>query len=393
LFDSIVFGLDAGQNVTNVYNSIFLGTQAGENATNAASSNFIGIGAGQGATNAASSNFFGEYAGAGATDAGSSNFIGFGAGVGATNASASNFIGEDAGSNATTAAYSNFLGFRAGRDASTASYSNLFGYNAGKTFSTILGTNNIGANNIIIGKNISLPNATENGINIGGVLFGSGTYSTDSTNPSITGQTNGRIGINVVNPTQSLHVSGNTLINGNLTANTLNINYIPASAITTNNVLMRASNGDIQSIAIADLATLIQSNMELEKELIIKVQHTIGGSTTYTIEKDDLSVGAGITFGMTYESGNWSHYRFDIIFASITTDKVIFKNGNLPYNFNDSLAPLGRFGSSSSFAYYVAQKSNTYNSSTTTKVFRALVETTYSNGTVLNFTFVFRVLP
>ena len=54
------------------------------------------------------------------------------------------------------------------------SYQNLFGYQAGKSFSG----NNIGSNNIIIGTNISLPDARANSMNIGGVLFGTGFYST-----------------------------------------------------------------------------------------------------------------------------------------------------------------------------------------------------------------------
>jgi hypothetical protein len=64
------------------------------------------------------------------------------------------------------------------------------------------------------------------------VLFGRNTYNDVNTNPSITAQTNGRIGINVVSPLQTLHVSGNTLINGGLTANTISattitgVNYI-----------------------------------------------------------------------------------------------------------------------------------------------------------------------
>jgi hypothetical protein len=76
------------------------------------------------------------------------------------------------------------------------------GYNAGTCF---VG-NNVGNNNIIIGTNISLPNATTNSINIGGVLFGTNAYSTTGGNPSITPATNGRIGIGVVAPTNRFHV-------------------------------------------------------------------------------------------------------------------------------------------------------------------------------------------
>jgi len=135
----------------------------------------------------------------------------------APNASYSNFFGSLAGIVATNANHSNFFGRNAGYQATIASYSNLFGYNVGR--GDVL--DSIGSNNIIIGTNISLPTLTTNSINIGGVLFGANTYEITTGIPSISAQTQGRIGINVVNPSQALHVSGNTLINGNLTATTI----------------------------------------------------------------------------------------------------------------------------------------------------------------------------
>jgi hypothetical protein len=194
-----------------------MGISAGYQATSANASNFMGNQAGYQATNANGSNFFGYFAGGGATNAYYSNFMGNFVGQYATNAANSNFMGLFAGQYATNATYSNFFGQYAGNSATNASYSNLFGYYAGKSFTS----NNIGSNNIIIGTNISLPSGATNSINLGGILFGSGTYSAITGNPSITGQTNGRIGINVVKPLHALHVSGNTLINGNLSATTI----------------------------------------------------------------------------------------------------------------------------------------------------------------------------
>jgi hypothetical protein len=241
--DMFVYGLGAGQDATNAAGSNFFGNQAGYNATNASFSNFLGfqagfgvtgIGgedfdsnflgryAGAGATGASYSNFFGEYAGNNATDAISSNFFGRMAGQDATNAYSSNFLGYGAGRDsinayhsnffgieagylATNASFSNFFGFESGKNATGAAHSNFFGYQAGKSFDG----NNIGANNIIIGTNISLPDATDNAMNLGGVLFGSGLYSATTGNPSIT-PNNGRIGINVVNPDHTLHIKGDT---------------------------------------------------------------------------------------------------------------------------------------------------------------------------------------
>ena len=210
--NSNFFGQNAGYLATGGSNSNFFGFLAGYGANQSYQSNFFGPNAGMSATSASNSNFMGSLAGSGATSASYSNFLGISAGQGATSAQYSNFIGQNAGSGATGANNSNFLGNNAGKDAINASYSNFIGYQTGKVFAG----NNLGSNNIVIGTNISLPNATTNSINIGGVLFGSGTYSSTLGNPSITAQTQGRIGINVVSPIQALQVSGNTLVQGNL---------------------------------------------------------------------------------------------------------------------------------------------------------------------------------
>ena len=225
-----LIGYYAGQQSTGITASNFIGVQAGNTANNATYSNFNGYQAGFSANDSSYSNFFGYFAGRSTSNATYSNFIGHSAGREATTAININLIGREAGFRATgltnsifvgsyagayasNSTYSNFIGYGAGFSATSATYSNLFGFNAGETF---VG-NNIGSNNIIIGTNISLPNATANGINIGGVLFGTGTYSTTTGDPSIVPIANGRIGIGVVSPSERLHVSGNTLINGNLT--------------------------------------------------------------------------------------------------------------------------------------------------------------------------------
>jgi hypothetical protein len=171
----------------------------------------LGASAGDNAEDASYSNFFGWNSGQNATDAEHSNFFGVNSGQNATDASYSNFFGSNAGSGATSATNSNFIGQKAGWNAGVASYSNIFGFHAGYTYTG----NDIGSNNIIIGTNISLPNATANAINIGGVLFGTGTYiDTDAShNPSITAQTAGKIGIARIPTTYTLEV-GNSSVSG-----------------------------------------------------------------------------------------------------------------------------------------------------------------------------------
>lgn len=182
---NIFIGDRAGDVVSNSFNNVFLGVHVGLFASGGFN-NYIGFGTGTNTTGAFYTNIIGYNAGIDADDVFNANFIGVGAGSGASAASYSNFIGNGAGGNAVNAAYSN-----------------LIGYGAGNSFTN----NTIGANNIIIGTNVSLPNATANAINIGGVLFGTGIYSTTSGNPSIAAVAGGRIGIGVVSPSVTLDIS------------------------------------------------------------------------------------------------------------------------------------------------------------------------------------------
>jgi len=167
----------------------------------------MGFWAGTEATNANNSNIFGYYSGWRATNGNNSNYLGAYAGNQATNASYSNFLGTNAGQGANNASNSNFLGQNAGQNASGATNSTLIGYQAGYTSSK---PNSIGSNNIVIGTNITLPPNATNRINIGGVLFGSNTYSTTTGNPTTGATSTGRIGIRVVEPTANLHIGPST---------------------------------------------------------------------------------------------------------------------------------------------------------------------------------------
>ncbi|RQO66845.1 hypothetical protein DBR40_21570 [Pedobacter sp. KBW01] len=206
--NSNFLGPSAGKSAINSSGSNFMGPAAGYNATTASNSNFFGQSAGMEAPSASSANFLGFYTGYKADNANNSNFFGYRAGNSATNANNANFLGQSAGFKATGAYHANFLGFNSGYEATDAAYSNLFGYKAGSTFTD----NSLGSNNIIIGTNISLPNATSNAINIGGILFAEETYSDTSGNPSIQPTANGKIGIGIVNPTSTLDINGDTEI-------------------------------------------------------------------------------------------------------------------------------------------------------------------------------------
>jgi len=166
--------------------------------------------------------------------------IGSAAGVSATSASYSNFIGIGAGNNATYASSSNFLGRGAGQFAYSASYSNILGYYSGIGN----GTDSIGSNNIIIGNSISLPYNYKNGINIGSIIFGSGSYSTVLSPPNVFSGSvgNGRIGINQPNPSFNLDVSGS----GNFT----NGLSLTGSLSTTGSVMFRGLTTQSKSFVV-----------------------------------------------------------------------------------------------------------------------------------------------
>jgi hypothetical protein len=167
-----------------------------------------------------------------------SNMIGSSTGVSAQSASYSNFIGFGAGGFAAFASSSNFIGFGAGGFAASASNSNLFGYNAGR--GGIDST--IGPNNIIIGTNISLPYNYRNGINIGGILFGSGSYGTLTGNVFSGSVGNGRIGINQPTPSFNLDVSGSGRYTNGVT--------ITGSLNTTGSVTLRGLDTTPKSFVV-----------------------------------------------------------------------------------------------------------------------------------------------
>ena len=144
----------------------------------------------------------GNLAGASASNASSSNFLGYQAGWSASNADNSTFMGYEAGFQAINARNSVIIGQQAGKAAQSASFSTLIGYNVGYNPTNV----SIGSNNIIIGTNITLPKTASNSINIGGILFGTGSYSNTTTLSS--GSAGGKIGVNVVSPTYNFQVSG-----------------------------------------------------------------------------------------------------------------------------------------------------------------------------------------
>ena len=190
----------------NVTGSTLYSTNPIAGAANTTNSIFLGSNAGLSATSANNSNFLGNAAGASATSANNSNFFGVSAGQSGTAANNSNFFGTSAGFLAVSANNSNFFGNAAGRSASSASFSTLIGYQAGRNF----GASSLGikSNNIVIGTNITLPDGATNAINLGAIIFATGSYSTVAGNPFSGSMTSGMVGINKAFPIYTLDVSG-----------------------------------------------------------------------------------------------------------------------------------------------------------------------------------------
>jgi hypothetical protein len=208
-------------------NGVFLGQDAGKDAVNAANSVFIGEAAGFGATGSSNSIFFGYYAGARAGQAYGSNFIGGFAGQDAVSASNSTFVGGLAGNQAKFASHSFIAGYQAGLGAASASFNTLVGYRAG--LNSAPGTG-VGRNNIIIGTNITLPDDARDSINLGGIIFATGSYFDSGTGAPLDGPVNNaKVGINQSNPQYALDVSGTLGVSQ--VAHFANLNPLPAGNV------------------------------------------------------------------------------------------------------------------------------------------------------------------
>jgi hypothetical protein len=167
-----------------------------------------------------------------------STFIGRSAGVFANNSPNSVFIGADAGDDANNSPNSTFIGTSAGFASYSSSFSTYIGYGAGAYIqdSEIIKPSTV--NNIVIGTLIGLPYDSSNAINIGGLIFGTGSFS-EYSEEIYSGSANGRIGINQPTPQKELDISGSVRISQLSTSLTA-----PVTSGSTKMVITD-SNGDL----------------------------------------------------------------------------------------------------------------------------------------------------
>jgi hypothetical protein len=196
-------GYQSGWRTRNSRVSVFVGYASGRESLSSSFSTFIGNNAGEYAS-AFESVFIGTYAGYSVRSVTGSIFIGSRAGLDSEHGKYSVLIGEYAGESAYSASYSNFIGYHTGQYARSASFSTFIGYQVGKSPDNT----GVNSNNIIIGTNISLENGRKDSINLGGLIFGTGSYFETSSLSPFLGSANGRIGINQPLPIYSLDVSG-----------------------------------------------------------------------------------------------------------------------------------------------------------------------------------------
>ena len=228
-YNSNFIGYQVGKNTDNIYNSNFIGYKAGTDADFSPYSNFLGYEAGYSAFSASYSNFIGYQAGYDSDFASHSIFIGYGAGSNAYTASNSTFIGYRAGYQAPNSNNSIFIGYEAGREVNNSSHSIFIGYQAGKELDTG-GVDYVGPNNIIIGTNVTLPVSSQNSINIGGLIFATGSNSnTTPVTPTFT-PAGGKVGINIYPPLYNFHVSGTVAFPNLTTSSQVNVVVIDTAS-------------------------------------------------------------------------------------------------------------------------------------------------------------------
>lgn len=271
------------------YGNIFLGSESGYTINN---DDYV------------KSSFFALYRAGRDTSAENSIFLGREAGIKSKHANNSVFIGTKSGVLQQNASHSIFIGFKAG---STIDYAS-----GDQTDITVLNEsslnaiikNPLGRNNIIVGTNITLPANTNDSINIGGILFGSGTYFNLDDYPLEYPVQNGKIGINKYPTNYNLEVSGTTNItNGLYVTNSINLsgsNNHTGNYILTGSILSTGSNTFVGNTIVSGTletsgSTIISGSLNILNNLVVLGSASFNVfTTTYTTTSVIVATGSNI---------------------------------------------------------------------------------------------------
>jgi hypothetical protein len=291
--DNFIVGESAG--INGYYTgSVLIGRLAGFQSTAESGSGY--------------STYIGQEAGFNSTGIIHSFFAGFRAGY-ISRGTNSIFIGREAGYNSGLSSNSIFFGRRAGYGQTNVSNSVLIGFNVGANLP--ITEDPMGSNNIVIGSNITLPSGYSNSINLGGIIFGSGSHFSISTgtNPNKNPVNNGRIGINIYPTNYNFEVNG--------TANISNGLYV------TNSINLTGSNNQIGNYTITGSINSTGSNTFTGNTIISGSLFTSGSNTFSGLQT--ISGSLNVLQDLTV-LGSASFYYFSTTF--VTTSTIIATGSN-----------------------------------------------------------------
>lgn len=330
--DVISFGTRSGSGATNSSNSIFLGENSGSNSTGSEYSVFISPDAGADTFECYGSVFIGNSAGFSGYQNYESVFIGTESGYQSKSSYRSVFIGELSGQEADECGGSIFLGNSSGRGQSGATFSIFLGQNSGNA----QGGKYLGNNNIIIGNYVMLPTGSTNSLNIGNVIYGKNIYDFSSGLTTFSAQTEGKIGIGVVDPTARLHLGKSTTLSALMR---LEVGPAPTSpndgdiwleSNTSTGLKIRVS-GVTRTIQTTDVPTLYLL------EAYANETYTLPGSFTddtcrYSIVNNTVNVPSGWFNTSTYrftpqKAGYWEITATYDVYRNSEASMAIRKNG------------------------------------------------------------------
>jgi hypothetical protein len=122
-------------------------------------------------------------------------------------------------------------------------------------------SNSIGTNNIIIGTSITLPAQQRDSINLGGIIFATGSYFSAGIGAPFSGSMpNAKVGIGTSTPTKTLHVAGTTLLSGSQNTISGSILTVIGSGSAQPVFTVQGSQGELFSVTDSLSGSLFSVN-------------------------------------------------------------------------------------------------------------------------------------